>query len=118
MVNDTSIENAQSETESIDGEGMPDVYVLKCPIQFGEELIEELKLRPNGRAMQGFKMTFSGGSEVPDFEPYRYAELGLRLAGKPRAIVDRMAPCDQFGLGMVAMGFTVSGPGTGKKRSP
>lgn len=97
-------------------EELPDSYTLKFPVQFGTEQIEELSLKANGRAMQGFKVqTGADGGVV--FEPYRFAELGLKLAGQPRAVVDKMHPCDQFGLGMVAMGFFVSGPATGKGSS-
>src|SRR5919206_119372 len=41
-----------------------DTYRFKVPVKFGdEELIEEVTLRANGRAMQGFKVetTASGG---------------------------------------------------------
>jgi hypothetical protein len=95
-----------------------DTYRFKVPVKFGdEELIEEVTLRANGRAMQGFKVeTTASGGVV--FEPYRFAEQGLKLAGKPRAVVDRMHPCDQFGLGMVALAFFTSGPGTGSVASP
>jgi len=75
-----------------------------------------MTLRPSGLAMKGFKVVTTGDGGL-EFEPYRFAELGLRLAGKPRAIVDRMHPCDQFGLGMVALGFTMRGPEIGKTLS-
>lgn len=101
-----------------DGEedSLPDSYTLKFPVTFGTETIETLSLRPSGLAMRGFKVeTRADGGVV--FEQYRFAELGLKLAGKPRPIVDLMHPCDQFGLGMVAMGFFVSGPTTGRTGS-
>lgn len=95
----------------------PDTYVLKFPVTFGTETIESLALKPTGKAMQGFKVETSGSGGVV-FEAYRFAELGLKLAGKARAIVDLMHPCDQFGLGMVALGFFTAGPRTGRSSSP
>jgi hypothetical protein len=97
-------------------ESLPDSYRLRFPIEFGDETIEELKLRCNGKAMKGFKVMIGADGGVV-FEPYAFAELGLRLANQPRAIVDRMHPCDQFGLGMVALGFFIGGPETGRTPS-
>lgn len=95
----------------------PDVYRFKVPVNFAGEVISEVTLRANGRAMKGFTVdTRADGGVV--FEAYRFAELGLRLANQPHAIVDLMHPADQFGLGMVALGFFTLGPGTGKSASP
>lgn len=97
-------------------ESLPDSYRLRFPVEFGEDTIEELKLRCNGKAMRGFKVALGADGGVV-FDPYAFAELGLRLAGQPRAIVDKMHPCDQFGLGVVALGFFTGGPGIGKMSS-
>lgn len=99
---------------------LPSSYRLRFPVQFGSERIEELTLKANGRAMQGFKVQFQAKGDDEGgvvLEPYRFAELGLRLAGKPRAILDMMHPCDQFGLGTVTLGFFTHGPPTGKTPS-
>lgn len=95
---------------------LPDTYRLAYPVKWGEQLIETLTLRANGRAMQGVKILVR--DEAIEFEPYRFAELGLKLAGQPRAIVDMMHPRDQTGLGMVALGFIAPGLGTGSRPSP
>jgi hypothetical protein len=114
-------DDVTAETSETNGAAGPtslllDSYKLAHPVHFGEELIDVLTLRPSGLAMKGFKVVTTGDGGL-EFEPYRFAELGLRLAGKPRAIVDRMHPCDQFGLGMVALGFTMRGPEIGKTLS-
>lgn len=116
-MDETTKPEATEPTNESEGATVPDTYTLKHPVQFGSEVIESVTLRPTGRAMQGFKVETSGSGGVV-FEQYRFAELGLKLAGRQRAIVDLMHPCDQFGLGMVALGFTSSGPGTGSKPSP
>lgn len=95
---------------------LPNFYELETPVTFGSEEIQRLDLAGNGRAMKDFSVKFVDGGV--QFEPYRFAELGLRLAGKPRAIVDLMSARDVFGLGLVAMGFIVPGLETGKTVLP
>ena len=107
----------ENEEQQVSGsEELPDVYRLKFPVNFAGEIVEEVTLRATGRAMQGFKVETNGSGGVV-FEAYRFAELGLKLAGKQRAIVDQMHPCDQFGLGMVALSFFTVGPQTGGRPS-
>lgn len=99
----------------------PGVYVLECPVEWGQEgTVSRLKLQANGRAMQGFRYELgvsTDGKTSIVFDPYRFAELGVRLAGKPRAFVDSLHPVDQHGLGMVALGFFSGGLGIGRKPS-
>lgn len=102
--------------EKSEAKELSNVYTLEHPIQFGEELIERIELKPNGRAMQGVKMTMlDNGIE---FEPYKFAELGVKLGGLARAVVDKMHPADQSALGALAMLFINGGLPTGKTHSP
>lgn len=110
-----------SETYNKTAEETPepsDVYTLQYPVEWGKgnEPITELRLQPNGRAMQGVSVeTRADGGVV--FEPYKFAELGLRFAGQPTAIAARMHPRDIFGLAMAAYFFFVGGPPTGGSAS-
>jgi hypothetical protein len=103
-------EESQAETGEA-AEPISNVYRLEHPVKWGEKVIEELKLHPNGKALRDVKLTISDGAIV--VEPYKLAELGLRLANQPRPVLDLMHPADQTGLGMLALGFIMPGLGTG-----
>lgn len=95
---------------------LPDTYQLEFPVQWGEsERIEVLKLKGSGRALVGVKLDLKDDTIV--FEPYRLAALGLKLAGQPPALLDRMHTRDQVGLGLVALGFIMPSLLTGARPS-
>ncbi len=105
------------ETEESQASDTPsNVYVLLHPIEYGKERIEQLELKPAGRHMRDFKLKL-GADESIEFEPYRCAEQGLLLAGKPPTLADKMHPADLTGLAMVFMSFILPGPKTGKSAS-
>lgn len=93
------------------------VYELVSPVEWGDEEISRIEMKPNGKMMKGFVQDFRVSADGLSFDPYKYAELGLRLAGKARAIVDSMTPADQYGLGAQVVGFTTAGQGTGERPS-
>lgn len=103
---------ADTQSGDEDAQQLDNLYTLLHPINFGSERIESLELKANGRAMRDFSIKV--GEKTMEMELFRLCELGLTLAGKPRAIADKMHPADITRLGMLAMAFIMPGQVTGK----
>lgn len=85
---------------------------LKMPVQFGKELIEELELKPTGRAMRGLRVESTGNGGFV-YEPFAYAVAGLKMAGhvaSAEAIADRLHPADQQEIATAVLSFFVTPP--------
>lgn len=105
------MDTIEGDTEAGD-EQISNIYTLLHPIDFGKEHIDSFELKPTGRAMRDFSVKI--GDKAIELELFKLCELGLTLAGKPRAIADKMHPADITGLGMLAMAFIMPGQTTGK----
>jgi hypothetical protein len=111
-------EEAKDEVnEEMPAKALSNIYALKYPIDWPTGKIETIELKPNGKAMQGFSLATTGDGGVV-LDHYKQAELGLRLGGLPRAVVDQMHPADITGLGGLALLFINGGLRTGKPPSP
>ncbi len=77
---------------------------LLDPVQFGEELIEELLIKPTARACKDFSLPMSAeGSLV--YQPYALAAVGVKMAGRPPALLDKMSVRDMNTLGLAVLSF-------------
>jgi len=92
------------------------IYKLAHPVDFGKEQITEIEMKPTGKAMRDFKMRIHSDESI-EIEPFRLAELGLTMAGKPRVIAEMMHPEDVTALGIAAMAFIMPGQKIGKDAS-
>lgn len=92
-------------------------FKLKHPVQFGEETIAELHLKPHAGAFKGFTQAVKeDGSMI--YDPYTAARVAVRMGGKPDAVCDRLHPEDMNRLAQVALSFLTSGPAIGQTPSP
>jgi hypothetical protein len=94
-----------------------DVYRLEYPVTFGSELIESVQLKPTGRVMRDFKLRIGADGSM-EMDIFKLAELALKMAGKPSAVLDKMDPLDITGLSMLVLAFIMPGLKTGKTASP
>src|SRR5690242_7316417 len=85
---------------------------LKHPIQFGEDMVETLTIKPTARAFRDFGLPMQQDGTII-FQPYPLAGVGIRMAGRPNALLDRMHPEDMWEVAQVALGFIVPGRGIG-----
>ncbi len=92
-------------------------FKLSRPVQFGEEAISELKVKPNARSMRDLGLQMKGDSTII-YEPYNLAKVGVHMAGQPNAVLDLMHPRDVMELSGLVMGFFGLGPGIGTEPSP
>ena len=91
---------------------------LKHPVKWGDtEVVESLELKRTARAMKGFVLPMKGDGTI-NFEPYACAQVGIRMAGRPDALLDMLDPEDAMELSNVVMGFFVPGRATGSTPSP
>lgn len=81
---------------------------LAHPIQFGEELIEELVVRPMNSGDQR-RMKTEGSLALP-----MVAELSMYLTGQPQVVIDEVTGVDLKALNMVVLGFFTSSQATGE----
>lgn len=72
---------------------------LVHPIQFGEELIEELVVRPMNAGDQR-RMKTEGNLPLP-----MVAELAMYLTGQPQVIIDEVTGADLGALNTAVLGF-------------
>lgn len=99
----------------------PNLVVLKHPVQFGKELIEQLEMKPSCRSFREYELPMEmvdGGRNRVLFRPYELARVGLHMAGKPQAVLDKMHPEDMWEVANRVMGFIGVGPTTGSDGSP
>lgn len=98
-------------------------FVLQVPVQFGQELIERLTLRPRGKHLRDYTLPMrqEPGEDLPVllFQPYALAEVGLKMAevAGVRTVLDKMDVADVWGLAQVVFGFINGGPATGSAPS-
>lgn len=113
--------------ELVEAEGQlqqenPNLVVLKHPVDFGsKERIEELQLKPNCRSFREYELPMEmveGGRNRVLFRPYELARVGLHMAGKPQAVLDKMHPEDMWEVANRVMGFIGVAPTTGSDDSP
>jgi hypothetical protein len=90
----------------------PVTVTLNYPIQFGQELVEELTIRATAKAFRNFEVQGTQDGRMV-FKPYELAILGLAMAGKPRAMVDLMDPSDMQEVATIVLGFIENGRATG-----
>ena len=93
------------------------VVKLRTPVQFGEEMIEELTLKPNSQAFRNFGLPMKEDGTIV-FQPYALARVGVRMAGQPNAVLDKLDPADMWEVAQRVLGFTVPGLETGSAASP
>lgn len=78
---------------------------LSEPIAWGkDEVVEELVLKPTSRAFREFSLPMSGDGKL-DYQPYSCAKVGVRMAGKPDAFVDKLSVSDMLEVAQVVIGF-------------
>jgi hypothetical protein len=103
-----------TDIERIDaGRRPPTEIKLSVPIEFGGDTISVLVLRPSARAFRGFSLPMTAEGGVL-FQPYELAALGLKLAGQPAQLLDKMDARDMAEVARAAMDFFVPGQPTGK----
>ncbi len=92
----------------------PVVHKLFRPVQFGEETIAELTIRPSAKSMRDLALPMKGDGTML-YEPYALAKVAVHMAGQPNAVLDMLHPTDVMTLSTVVMDFLGVGPGTGSK---
>lgn len=85
---------------------------LRQPIAFGKEMLDELTLRPNARAIRDMEVQIgkNGDASFFVFKPHPFALVGLKAAGHTAAapaLIDKMHPKDIWDLGWLVFGFFV-----------
>lgn len=78
---------------------------LSQPIEFGKDnLISELDLKPTARAFKEFALPMK-----PDggflFQPYDLAVVGMKMAGHPAALADKLSVEDMNEIAQAVIGF-------------
>lgn len=98
-----------SEPKKVFARNIPESVNIKLayPIQFGEELIEELDVRPMNAGDQR-RMKTEGNLPLP-----LVAELAMYLTGQPQVIIDEVTGSDLKTLNVVVLGFFTSSQQTG-----
>jgi hypothetical protein len=98
------------------------VVVLRHPVQFGKDTIEQLVLKPTCRSFRDYElpmeMSEDGTKNKVLFRPYELARVGLHMAGQPAAVLDKMHPADMWEVANRVMGFIGVAPATGNGGSP
>lgn len=92
---------------------------LREPVQFGRDAdpISELVLRPVAKHFRDLSIK-TGADGSLDYEPYKLALVGMRMAGQPTAVLDLMHPADMSEVARLVMGFIEPGQPTGSDASP
>lgn len=86
---------------------------LTEPVQFGkDELIEELELKPLSRHFREFSLPMTGDGKI-DYQPYKLAQVGVQMAGKPSMFVDKLSVIDMVAVAQEVLGFFVPSQPTG-----
>lgn len=90
---------------------------LRRSVKWGKDgEITQLVLKPNARALKGVEFKLRE-DQVIIFEPFAFAQVGLRMAGYNEAqlatIVDRLHVADLMEVAMGALGFIGAGRVTG-----
>ncbi len=82
----------------------PTKLKLREPIHFGKDLIEELTVKPTSRAFKEYALPMKDDGTIM-FQPYTLASVGVRMAGHPNALVDKLSVGDMMALARVVMSF-------------
>lgn len=92
---------------------------LREPVQFGKdaEPITELVLKPTARHFRDLVIRTAEDGTV-EYEPYRLALVGMKMAGQSAAVLDLMDPRDMSEVAAMVMGFISPGQPTGSVASP
>lgn len=77
---------------------------LKQPVKMGTHTIEELTLKFSPRAFKEFSVPLKDDGTVI-FTPYVFAAAGVRLAGQPSTVLDRLGAADFFTLARATLSF-------------
>ena len=88
---------------------------LRVPVEFGSETISELTFKLNAQAFRNFGLPMQADGTII-FQPYELAKVGIRMAGQPPALLDRLDPADLWEVAQRVLGFIVPGHGTGPTR--
>lgn len=71
----------------------PHTVVLKTPVTFGDEYIENIVVQNEPTAKQIFSMPIGGNQKMED-----YCEIVAGVIGKPTAFVEMLSAKDYFDL--------------------
>ncbi len=87
---------------------------LRVPVEFGKDAaaIEELVLKPTARAFKEFSLPMKEDGTIL-FEPYKLASVGVRMAGLPNAVVDKLDVEDMVEIAQEVMTFFAPSQTTG-----
>lgn len=98
------------------GKKPPLVLVLTAPVEFDERTITQLVLRSSAKALRGFsvEVTPEGGMK---YEPWELGLVGMKMAGEPSQVLEKMDMMDVQALAQAVMGFIVPGLKTGSAPS-
>jgi hypothetical protein len=107
------------ELEGTEGSGDPSGFtpnenggtlLLRKPIPFGKDtVISELRLMVSARAFKEFSLPMKEDGTIM-FQPYALAVVGIKMAGQPAAIADKLDVRDMMELATAVMGFIGTGP--------
>lgn len=88
---------------------------LRRPLEVLGESVEVLRLRPSVRAFRNFALPMKGDGEDATimFEPYAMARVGLKMAGQPDQLLDKLHPSDMWEVASAVLGFIEPGRGAG-----
>lgn len=75
-------------------------------------MVQELDLKWSPAAFRDYALPMREDGTIL-FQPYALAEIGVKLAGKPRIMVDKLGPEDFMELAQKVMSFFGTGPTTG-----
>lgn len=82
----------------------PITIKLETPVELGEEIVQELVLKPTARAFREFSVPMTGDGKM-FYEPHALATVGVRMAGKTTALVDKLDPGDMNRIAQEVLGF-------------
>lgn len=95
------------------------VFPLSAPINWGNQTVKELKLRPiTGKDLMGLKMEFDpqGGKLVVDTTVA--LTIAYRLSNVPTPVLEQMSGQDALMLSIEIQGFLLSGQYGGQTPLP
>jgi hypothetical protein len=88
--------------------GEPVVVSLREPVKLGAVTVDSLTLKPSGRAFRNFSLPMTADGGIL-FQPYELAAVGVKMAGHPAILVDKLHPADLIEVAQAVMGFLGGG---------
>lgn len=85
------------------------------PIEFGKDTIEEMTLKPTARSFKEFSLPVKEDGTML-YEPYKLASVGVRMAGHPNAVADKLGIDDMNEIAQAVLSFLGRGLKTGTGR--